>query len=195
MEVDGRKKFSIFVFTPVSSSPEMYWSYIDKDDEGRVNNVLLEPRFNPESDAVVAIHISSNGSSSRLPWNEMRDMHVGSMNERYKILYADPDTLNTAYRVLREILLHHQDHSLKGKAWAITTRSGVDWAYELWVRRIDHTQQVRAGIIAISEDGDNDVIITAQWLRKNLPKELDEVRSDSLFVIFNEVVESFKWAE
>ena len=117
------------------------------------------------------------------------------MNERYKILYADPDTLNTAYRVLREILLQHQDHSLKGKAWAITTRGGVDWAYELWVRRIEHTQQVRAGISAIAEDGDNDVIITAQWLRKHLPKELDEVRSDSVFVIFNEVVESFKWAE
>ncbi len=195
MEIDGRKDFSIYAFSPVNSSPVMYASYIDKDDEGNVNNLLLEPRFNPESDAVVAIHISSNASSYRLPWNEMRESHVASMNWRYDLLYADPDTLRAIDRGFREMMLQHQDSSLKGKAWVITTRSGVDWAYELWVRRIEHTKQVRAGISAITEQEENTILIAAQWLRRNLPQELDEVRSDSLFVIFNEVVESFKWAE
>ena len=40
MEIDGRKDFSIYAFSPVNSSPVMYASYIDKDDEGNVNNLL-----------------------------------------------------------------------------------------------------------------------------------------------------------
>lgn len=195
-EIDGLKDFSICVFSPVNSSPMMHASYIDKGGEGRSNNLILEPHFTPESDAVIAISISNEDPPHPFPWSEMRESHVDGMNYwRYGITDADPDTLKTMDRVFREIALQNRDPSLTGKAWAITTRNGVDWAYELWVRRIQHTGQVRAGITAFIQDEDKSAFISAHWLRKNLSKELDEVRSDTLFVIFNEVVESFKWAE
>ena len=193
--IDGLDKFSVSAFSPLNSSPKMYSSYVDKNNEGRVGNWLVEPRFATESDAVVAIEVSSIGPPGLLPWRETRESHVNGMNWRYGIEDADPDTLSTLERGIREMMLEHKDPTLTGKAWAITTRGGVDWAYELWVRRIEHTGQVRAGIAAFIQDEDKSAFISAHWLRKNLPKDLDEIRSDSLFVTFNEVVESFKWKD
>lgn len=192
-QVDGLERLSITAFIPVKSSPKMYASYVDMRYEREMDNFPMAPRFAVESNAVVHIQVSAVDPRGSLPWSEMRVSYVAGMNSKYELVHADPDTLSTLERITREMMLEHKDPSLAGKAWSIKTRNGVEWAYELWVRRIAHTGEVRAGITAIIEDTDRSVLISAQWLRKDLPKDLDEVRSDGMFVIFNEVVESCKW--
>jgi hypothetical protein len=195
MASNDRKGFSIYVFSPPNSSPLIYGEWNAKGDYDDVHfNILGEPYTHPESDFVLMLGIERNSLAEFMTWDRIREKLIISMNLTHEVLSADTDTLDDLELFIRQGLLLGETPHIGG-AWSVYTRNEVHWAYSMWARRLKHSGQIRAGIFAINEHDNKKVYLSAHWIRKDLPKDLDEVRSDSLFVIFNEVVESFKWAE
>jgi hypothetical protein len=188
---------SLFVYSPRNSSPLFHVAHSGNDPYSGGNwNVLNKKHNEPESDIVIIISVRIDSSLVEDAWvyEEYFVDNVLHGKSFYDLINASPDTLKTIDRITRDQLIR-SDYPRMGMVWGAWSRNNVQWMYDLWVRRISHSGQVRAGIEAINVKGDRSVSIVAHWVRDALPETLDELRSDSMFVIATEVVDSFEWPE
>lgn len=185
----------IVLIIPHGSSPLSYESWNEKGAyENRYFNSLLEKHFDPESNVVLAIEVSIDKEADVISWKETREANISLRKTWYDLSRASKDSLDELDQMFRKgVLLGEYAHREETKT--LITDHGVDWFYDLWVRKLEHSGQIRAGITAMNEHKDRNVVISTHWLRETLPDDLEEVRSDSMFVIMNQMVESFKWLD
>jgi hypothetical protein len=187
---------SLNAFIPSNSSPLIHTSFsLDDAFEGGSYNTLGEKHLAPESDVVIYLDILI--SSSYSTWEdpeETIDDEIFNLNTIFKLIKASPDTLGSIDRWMHEVHLSTNSPPW-GEAWGQWSRSNVQWKYVLWVRHIAHSGQIRAGLESYTMKGDMHARVFSHWVRDALPETLDELRSDSMFVIATEVVDSFEWSE